>query len=197
MTKHIHIHIHRARTADAGFEESKHKRAENGQFGSGGGSAAPAKKSATPAVAVKHANRGAGALAQLQAKSNAHLKATGHGHLVDKPKNSPGTGGASSGSAKKAAGGYTPEKLRSLSQLDKLERSIGMMQARRVAPVHQPAHERDLKEFKEQYARKRAAHEATHGAISPSDWSHLKESSSRTNETKLENENVAKYGKVK
>lgn len=84
MTKHIHIHIHRAKTSDAGFEESKHKRAANGQFGSGGGGVAPAKKSATPAVAVKHANRGAGALAQLQAQSDAHLKAAGRGDLATK-----------------------------------------------------------------------------------------------------------------
>lgn len=37
MAKHIHIHIHKP-TKDAGaWEESKHKRAANGQFGSGGG----------------------------------------------------------------------------------------------------------------------------------------------------------------
>lgn len=47
MSKTIHIHIHRAPAKDA-WEESKHKRAANGQFGSGGGGAAakPASKSA-------------------------------------------------------------------------------------------------------------------------------------------------------
>ena len=53
MSKTIHIHIHRAPAKDA-WEESKHKRAANGQFGSGGGGAAakPAAKSA-PAAAKK------------------------------------------------------------------------------------------------------------------------------------------------
>ncbi len=37
MAKHVHIHIHRGSTADAGFEESKHPRADNGQFGKGSG----------------------------------------------------------------------------------------------------------------------------------------------------------------
>lgn len=96
MSKTIHIHIHRAPAKDA-WEESKHKRATNGQFGSGGGGAAakPAAKSASapkPAIAVKQANRGSSALAQLQAQSNAHLKKTGFGHLVTPPKNAPGTG---------------------------------------------------------------------------------------------------------
>lgn len=95
MSKTIHIHIHRAPAKDS-WEESKHKRASNGQFGSGGGAAAkPAAKSASapkPAIAVKQANRGSSALAQLQAQSNAHLKKTGFGHLVTPPKNAPGTG---------------------------------------------------------------------------------------------------------
>lgn len=52
---------------------------------------APSKQEA-PAIATRHSNRGASALAQLQAQSNAHLKATGHGHLVKPAKNSPGTG---------------------------------------------------------------------------------------------------------
>ena len=98
MTKTIHIHIHSAKTTDA-WEESKHPRADNGQFGKGGGgakaSAKPAAKSAPtakPAIAVKQANRGSSALAQLQAQSNAHLKKTGFGHLVTPPKNAPGTG---------------------------------------------------------------------------------------------------------
>lgn len=38
MTKTIHIHIHSAKTTDA-WEESKHPRADNGQFGKGGGGA--------------------------------------------------------------------------------------------------------------------------------------------------------------
>lgn len=44
MARHIHIHF-----ADAGdFDEAKHKRAGNGQFGSGGGGAAkPAAKTIT------------------------------------------------------------------------------------------------------------------------------------------------------
>lgn len=97
MSKTIHIHIHRGPAKDA-WEEGKHKRADNGQFGSGGGGGAakPAAKSAPaakPAIAVKQANRGAGALAQLQAQSNAHLKKTGFGHLVTPPKNAPGSNG--------------------------------------------------------------------------------------------------------
>jgi len=147
MTKTIHIHIHRAKTSDAGWDESKHKRADNGQFGSGGGGAKPAaKKASAPAT-----------------KSS----------------------------------GLSPEKARSLSQIDKLERSVAMMEARKPTPAQKVAHARELSDLKAQYARKLAAHEAAHGKIEPSDWSQLKESSSRTNETKLENENVARYGKVK
>lgn len=59
MANHIHIHVHR--TVDADWNEGKHKRADNGQFGSGGGgvtgkaaqaasNAAKAKASANPAV---------------------------------------------------------------------------------------------------------------------------------------------------
>lgn len=56
MTKHIHIHIHsKAPTRDAGeWDESKHKRAENGQFGSGGGGA---KKDTSKAPATGFAER--------------------------------------------------------------------------------------------------------------------------------------------
>lgn len=97
MARHIHIHVG---TKDAGnWEENKHPRAENGQFGKGsGGGAKPAAKKApaakkdVPAIAVKTSNRGPGALAQMQAQSNAHLKATGFGHLVTPAKNKPGTG---------------------------------------------------------------------------------------------------------
>lgn len=39
MTKQVHVHIYRTKAADA-FEESKHPRAANGQFGSGGGGGA-------------------------------------------------------------------------------------------------------------------------------------------------------------
>lgn len=46
MTKQVHIHIYRTKAADA-FEESKHPRAANGQFGSGGGGGA--KKAKAPA----------------------------------------------------------------------------------------------------------------------------------------------------
>lgn len=38
MAKHIHIHLHRGKTGDAGnFDESKHKRDDDGKFSSGGG----------------------------------------------------------------------------------------------------------------------------------------------------------------
>lgn len=52
MARHIHIHI---ATKDAGnFEESKHPRAENGQFGKGsGGGAKPAAKKAPAAKTTK------------------------------------------------------------------------------------------------------------------------------------------------
>lgn len=86
MAKTIHIHLHSTPTRDAGnWEEGKHPRAENGQFGKGSGGGAAAKKSApakTPAIATRHSNRGASALAQMQAQSNAHLVATGKGHVV-------------------------------------------------------------------------------------------------------------------
>lgn len=96
MARHIHIHVS---TKDAGnWEESKHPRADNGQFGKGSGGGAkpaakkaPAAKKEIPAIAVKTSNRGPGALAQMQAQSNAHLKATGFGHLVTPAKNKPGT----------------------------------------------------------------------------------------------------------
>lgn len=47
MAKTIHIHLHSKPTHDAGsWEEGKHPRAENGQFGKGSGGGAAAKKSA-------------------------------------------------------------------------------------------------------------------------------------------------------
>lgn len=113
MSKTIHIHIHRAKTGD-NWEESKHKRASNGQFGSGGGGGAtakPAAKSAPaakPAIAVKYATSGSSALARLQAQSNAHLKKTGFGHLVTPPKNAPGSNG---GVAPKPAAKSAPKSL--------------------------------------------------------------------------------------
>lgn len=54
MTKTIHIHIHSAKTADA-WEESKHPRAANGQFGSGGGGA---KASPRPVTATERKEPG-------------------------------------------------------------------------------------------------------------------------------------------
>lgn len=61
--KHIHIHVHRAATQDSDWDESKHKRAANGQFGAGGGGAKkPAAKSSggeAPAISTHHSNRGA------------------------------------------------------------------------------------------------------------------------------------------
>lgn len=83
MNKHIHIHIHR--TTDNDFKESDHPRASNGQFGSGGGggkSGSSEKKKGAPAIPTKHSNRGATALAQMQAASNKHLEQTGKGHVV-------------------------------------------------------------------------------------------------------------------
>lgn len=59
MAKHIHIHLGKgaritgSRTLDSGnWDESKHKRADNGQFGSGGGGKKPDPKS-TPAAGGK------------------------------------------------------------------------------------------------------------------------------------------------
>lgn len=57
MTKTIHIHIHRAKTSDADWDESKHKRAGDGQFGSGGGAVVPSpprRPSAAPKAANPH-----------------------------------------------------------------------------------------------------------------------------------------------
>lgn len=66
MAKHIHIHIHKP-TKDAGaWEESKHKRAENGQFGSGGGASSPIKPNpaaAAPSFAKSDAAKKASRLA--------------------------------------------------------------------------------------------------------------------------------------
>lgn len=61
------------------FREEDHPRREDGKFGSQGGGGA---KKSTPAIATRHSNRGASALAQMQAQSNAHLMATGKGHVV-------------------------------------------------------------------------------------------------------------------
>ncbi len=70
MSKTIHIHIHRAPAKDA-WEESKHKRAANGQFGSGGGGAATkpaARKADNPQnVAIQLAAR-KNQLIELQAE---------------------------------------------------------------------------------------------------------------------------------
>ena len=45
MSKPIHIYVHRAPVRDAGFEESKHPRASNGEFTSGGGGGRSSKAS--------------------------------------------------------------------------------------------------------------------------------------------------------
>lgn len=37
MTKHIHIHLNSAPTKDAGWQENKHPRRDDGKFGSGAG----------------------------------------------------------------------------------------------------------------------------------------------------------------
>lgn len=80
MGKTIHIHVHQTR--DAGeWEESKHPRAENGQFGKGSGGGTPAKKSAPakPKGSSKplHVQRQEKLDAEKAAKANPHL----HSHL--------------------------------------------------------------------------------------------------------------------
>lgn len=121
MAKQVHIHIHRNKTRDAGEGEGKGKwitLSPSGTHvkvdGSGEITAGPkgmagkkpselskskasgSTKKEAPAIATRQSNRGASALAQMQAQSNAHLKATGFGHLVKPAKNSPGTGTPSS-----------------------------------------------------------------------------------------------------
>lgn len=105
MAKHIHIHLP-ARIAgkgrDAGeFEESKHPRAQNGQFGSGGGGAKPAAKGAAP----KGASGGTSKLdmnnPQHRQLASALLKQANAGpkkKAAPKPPDLPGPKSSSSGS---------------------------------------------------------------------------------------------------
>lgn len=75
MTKHIHIHLNGAarivggKTGDSDWDESKHKRADNGQFGSGGGQA------------EKHAE----GQEQVRAQAESHEKAMPKGSKVRLP----------------------------------------------------------------------------------------------------------------
>lgn len=62
MTKHIHIHlppgvtVSQVRTGDSDWDESKHKRADDGKFSTGGGSSAkPAAKAASPMTSAERA----------------------------------------------------------------------------------------------------------------------------------------------
>ena len=64
MTKHIHIHIHlppgarvtSVRSGDSAFDESKHKRDDDGKFSTGGGSSAkPTAKAAAPMTSAERA----------------------------------------------------------------------------------------------------------------------------------------------
>lgn len=72
MRKTIHIHLHSTPTRDAGnWEESKHPRAENGQFGKGSGGGAAAKKSA-PAKKPAPSSR------QAELREMGSPRATGH-----------------------------------------------------------------------------------------------------------------------
>lgn len=114
MNKHIHIHIHR--TTDNDFKESDHPRASNGQFGSGGGGgkSGSSEKKGAPAIPTKHSNRGATALAQMQAASNKHLEQTGKGHVVKGKEATRAE--AEHGSAKQSAyKGSKPDHIKSAS----------------------------------------------------------------------------------
>lgn len=90
MSKTIHIHVHHKPTRDAGeWEESKHPRAENGQFGKGSGGGAAAKKSAGSSKPL-HVQRQEKLDAEKAAKANPHL----HNHLGSgdpKPSNGEAT----------------------------------------------------------------------------------------------------------
>lgn len=90
MAKHIHIHLparQSGKTAvrDAGeFEESKHPRAQNGQFGSGGGGSGGAKSAAKKAGSSSggwsHTKNEAAAQAAEKAMEDAWDDESGKGH---------------------------------------------------------------------------------------------------------------------
>lgn len=75
MTKTIHIHIHSAKTTDA-WEESKHPRADNGQFGKGGGGAKASAKPAAQSMTLREVP------AKPKQRSNAKTESYSWGKLT-------------------------------------------------------------------------------------------------------------------
>lgn len=76
MAKHIHIYLHRAparaRTADAGnFDESKHKRDDDGKFSSTGGGGGGGKKEPQTAAGKREAARRAAFRAEADKNAQA------------------------------------------------------------------------------------------------------------------------------
>lgn len=104
MSKTIHIHLHRQPvTRDSGnWEESKHPRAENGQFGKGSGGAKPAAKKSAPAKGSSkplHVQRQEKLDAEKAAKANPHL----HSHLGSGEPSSKGHAGSNGGQPSRPA----------------------------------------------------------------------------------------------
>lgn len=76
MARHIHIHLDPVRTVDSGnWDESKHPRASNGQFGTGGGQVNSGNKARLKILEGQYARLDKNAPLRVKAKLAAEIKA--------------------------------------------------------------------------------------------------------------------------